>query len=53
MVYINLAAECQKKVLMDKVLVDVFGNIPASANDQILMTRYQSNKIELVYLVVN
>ena len=51
MVYINLAAECQKKVLMDKVLVDVFGNIPA--NDQILMTRYQSNKIELVYLVVN
>ena len=51
MVYINLAAECQRKVLMDKVLVDVFENIPA--NDQILMTRYQSNKIELVYLVVN
>ena len=42
-----------EKVLMDKVLVDIFGNIPASANDQILMTRYQSNKIELVYLVVN
>jgi hypothetical protein len=39
-----------EKVLMDKVLVDIFGNIPASVNDQILMTRYQSNKIELVYL---
>jgi len=50
-VYINLAAECQKNVLMDKALVDVFENI--HANDQILMTRYQSNKIELVYLVVN